>query len=282
MAFNGTKFQCLKYGHNSNIKSQYDYFSGDLEEIIEETSDTRDLGIIMSSSGDFTEQCNNVIKKAKKRSGWICRSFLRNDMSFMKRMWKTYVQSMIDFGSQVWCPTDLSNISNLESVLRHYTERIDDLHKYDYWTRLNKLKMNSIQRRFERYRIIYVWKIRNGLVPNFGLQFSRNDRRGLMVDIPFLKSNVRNSIKTLRDQSLKVHGGRMYNLLPVEIRDFTGTLNDFKSLLDDFLSKIPDQPHGPGLYSEPVSRVTCRNSNSIIDWIHHLKLTERRPKIDEN
>ena len=38
MAFNGTKFQCLKYGYNDDIKSEFDYFSEDLEEVIEETT----------------------------------------------------------------------------------------------------------------------------------------------------------------------------------------------------------------------------------------------------
>ena len=67
----------------------------------------------MSSSGDFTGQVNQIVKRAKKRAGWIHRSFIKNDREFLKRMWKTYIQSMIDFGSQVWCPVDPSNIMNL-------------------------------------------------------------------------------------------------------------------------------------------------------------------------
>ena len=51
-------------------------------------------------------------------------------------------------------------------------------------------------------------------------------------------------------------------------------------MLDEFLSKVPDQPHGPGLYPEPISRISCNNSNILIDWIRHLNLTERRPILD--
>jgi len=50
-------------------------------------------------------------------------------------------------------------------------------------------------------------------------------------------------------------------------------------MLDEFLTKIPDQPHGPSLDPEPVSRNTCQNSNIITDWIRFLNLTERRPDI---
>ena len=91
-----------------------------------------------------------------------------------------------------------------------------------------------------------------------------------MVNIPVLNSKVKSSVKTLREQSLLVHGERMFNL---KLRNFIGPKEGRK-----FLAKIPDQPHGPGLYPEPISRITCNNSNSITDWIYYLKLTDRRPE----
>ena len=102
------------------------------------------------------------------------------------------------------------------------------------------LKMYSQQRRFERYRLIYIWKVISGKVPNYGLKFSHNERRGLMVDIPTLKSKVRDSVKTIRGQSLTYHGGGMFNMLPSHIRSFQGETDRFKAILDDFLSNIPD------------------------------------------
>ena len=46
--------------------------SGDFDKVIEEVSNTRDLGIIMSSSGDFTDQVNLIVKRAKKgQDGFI-------------------------------------------------------------------------------------------------------------------------------------------------------------------------------------------------------------------
>ena len=125
---------------------------------------------------------------------------------------------------------------------------------------------------------MYIWKILNGNVPNFGIKFSKTDHRGIMVEIPFLNSKVKDSVKTLREQSLLVHGGRMFSLLPVKLRNFIGPKDEFKTMLDDFLAQIPDQSHGPGLYPEPISRVTCNNSNSITDWIYFLNLTDRRPE----
>ena len=36
----------------------------------------------------------------------------------------------------------------------------------DYAQRLNKLPITSIQRRHERYKILYAYKVKEGLVPN--------------------------------------------------------------------------------------------------------------------
>ena len=36
----------------------------------------------------------------------------------------------------------------------------------NYWQTLHELKIYSLERRHERYGIIYMWKILEGLVPN--------------------------------------------------------------------------------------------------------------------
>ena len=68
--------------------------------------------------------------------------------------------------------------------------------------------MYSQERRMERYRIMYTWKINQGLVPNCGLEFTdRESRRGLEVVIQKLKSSP--AVQSLREQSFQVHGGRL-------------------------------------------------------------------------
>ena len=73
----------------------------------------------------------------------------------------------------------------------------------------------------------------------------------------------------------------MFNLLPVKLQNFIGPKEDFKIMLDEFLAGIPDKLLGPGLYPEPISRITCCNSNSITDWIYYLNLTDRRPELSD-
>ena len=91
-----------------------------------------------------------------------------------------------------------------------------------------------------------------------------------------INSKIPKSALSLRDQSLAVHGGKLYNLLPRDIRDFEGSKEGFKNILDTFLKDIPDQPLCTGLYPTPVSSSSNRNSNSLIDWIVYLNIRDRR------
>ena len=93
----------------------------------------------------------------------------------------------------------------------------------------------------------------------------------------------------LWDQSLQIHGGKLFNCLPPNIRSFTGKsdaevstssrIKGFKTLLDKFLEQIPDCPLTQNLYPDPINPITDRNSNCIIDWVNYLKINTRRPTI---
>ena len=97
-----------------------------------------------------------------------------------------------------------------------------------------------------------------------------------MISISKINSKIPKSALTLRYQSLAVHGGKLYNLLPSNIRDCEGSKEGFKIILDTFLKDIPDQPLCTGLYPTPISSSTNRNYNSLIDWIVHLNIRDRQ------
>ena len=192
----------------------------------------------MSEFATYEEHIGNVIKKAKQKSAWINRSFVRNDINFRRKLWKTYIEGAMDYGSQVWSPVCKTKLARMETVLKGFLSNSKNMGKNTYWQNLKIAKMSSIQQRHERYKIFYIWKIINGICPNYGLKWSHNTRRGILIDIPILNSYVPDSIKTIRDQSLTVHGGRMFNLLPAELRNFAGKQEMFKKLLDEFLGRF--------------------------------------------
>ena len=129
--------------------------------------------------------------------------------------------------------------------------------------------MLSQQRRMERYRIIYTWKILEGLAPNCGLTLQPPGRRGRELRVLPLKGKT--SIKTLRTQSFQVNGPQLFNSLPVNIRNISKvSVEEFKGKLDEFLMKIPDEPKVEGLTPGACNQWTAAPSNSRLDQIRRV------------
>ena len=65
-------------------------------------------------------------------------------------------------------------------IQRAFTKHITGMYDLPNTKRLKMLNLNSLHRRRERYCIIYLWKILEGLVPNFSdpIVCSFSDRRG--------------------------------------------------------------------------------------------------------
>ena len=172
MAFNGLKFECLKYGVNRELADSYDYIDSSGSSPITDAQSARDLGVHMDIDGTFTTHITKAVNKSKKLCGWINCSFINKSIELRRKLWRTYVEPVLDYGSQIYCPINLTSISRLETVQRYYTYHTENLQLYNYWERLKMMKINSVQRRQERYRIIYIFKIIQNLVPNPCIIFS--------------------------------------------------------------------------------------------------------------
>ena len=101
MAFNGEKFECTKIGEKDLIKQDYLYTVPNCCGSKNDGINLIDLGVIILDSGDYRDQFFKVVKKVKQRCGWISRIFVNNSINFKRFMWKTYVQGLLDYGSQV-------------------------------------------------------------------------------------------------------------------------------------------------------------------------------------
>ena len=126
------------------------------------------------------------------------------------------------------------------------------------------LKMNSEQRRLERYHVMYIWKIMEGLTPNCGVTWSQmTERNGRLCKIPPLKGT--RSVQTLRNQSFQVSGPRLFNSMPKTLRNMTNcSLEEFKESLDTFLKNVPDEPKSESLTPRATNHISGRQTNSLI------------------
>ena len=80
------------------------------------------------------------------------------------------------------------------------------------------------------------------MVPNCGVEASDNGRLGRLCKIPELTKNPQASIRS-RENSFQIHGPRLFNCLPVQIRTLKNcSVEEFKTELDLVLAKVADEP----------------------------------------
>ena len=200
---------------------------------------------------------------------WILRTFKSRSPELMLTTWKSLVLPILDYCSQLWCPTANGEIQKLEKIQQSFTRKIKlNTPGLNYWDRLKHLRLYSLERRRERYRILYVWKILENHVPNIGIEGNdafrklHSERNGVSVKTPLYRTSIPSKVWKLREGSLQYHGAKLFNCLPKEIRGLTGcSLHKFKQSLDAFLSTIQDKPLLQG-YPSSFSQ-----SNSLVKLI---------------
>ena len=110
----------------------------------------------------------------------------------------------------------LRAVGIIEKVQRAFTKHISGMCFLSYSKCLEVLKLYSLQRRRERYGIIYVWKIIKGLVPNLSdpITCSFSDRRGRACVVCHSGAG---RLGTLKYNSFRWQSIRMFNRLPKAI-----------------------------------------------------------------
>ena len=162
-------------------------------------------------------------------------------------------------------------IQAIEQVQRSYVRKIRGMQDLSYWEQLSTLSLYSLERRRERYIIMYVWRIMEGIAPNFnqpdtgGIKMLYSERRGRSCHVPAISQYIPASSKNIRYSSFGVVGPKLFNMLPLELRNMKNcSLDSFKRQLDKFLKTVPDEPLVPGytLYRRA-------ESNSLIHMVQH-------------
>ena len=157
----------------------------------------------MSNTADFSEHINRVTTTTNQLSSWILRTFKSRNAEIMLTLLKSLVIPRLDYCSQLFNPYKASQKQQLEMIQRSFLRKINGACNLNHWEQLQTFKISSLERRRERYQIIYVWKILEGLVPNFPgsseITPRHSDRRGRSC---FQRSLNRSSFQHLRSNSL--------------------------------------------------------------------------------
>ena len=257
MSFNDTKFELLRYKGKNNTPQESQYRNMN-NELIEEVNPVKDLGVLMSNDCSFSKHIEKVANSMKNLSGWILRTFSTRDKAVLLTLWKTLVLPIHDYCSQLWSPVLIKQKKLLENIQYSFIRKIKHTKAKNYEDLLHELNLYSLERRRDRYRIIYTWKILEGKVPQTGLIVQKHQRRGRLI--------TSNSHST---NSFNRFAAKAWNELPKKIRDSTYTsVDQFKSDLDSYLTHLEDIPHYYGEHQ--------RRSNN--DFISMTKLRKEDHK----
>ena len=180
----------------------------------------------MSHDCTFSEHIHQTASSARQMTGWIFRTFLTRNPEHLLPIFKTLVISRMEYSCQLWSPNKIKDIQELEQVQRVFTRRVtrDSL---NYWERLRELKLYSLQRRRERYIIMYMWMILEGTVPNPStkrgeeITSHHHPRLGRICTRKTVNS-VSQRLLTIQADSFAYTGPRLFNCLPKSLRDMFG------------------------------------------------------------
>ena len=149
----------------------------------------------------------------------------------MVTLFKSMVFPHMEYCCPLWSPTAIGRIRQLETIQRSFTAKINGLNNLNYWERLRVLGLYSLERRREWYLLIYVFKIIQGFTPNFEIDKFRlrvqlSPRRGRMCIVPSINARSLGSVTRKVEESLAIKGPKLFNALPMDLRNYDGSVND--------------------------------------------------------
>ena len=163
MRFNASKCNIL------SIKPKTFYIYELNKTILNSVTSNPYLGILFTDNLKWGDHINNITKKANSTLGFLRRNLGRCPTVCKKNAYMSLVRSSLEYGSVVWDPYYQKDIDQLERVQRGAARFITG----DYTSRtpgsvkklLKKLDFQTLQERRKQLRLVYFYKIVEGLVP---------------------------------------------------------------------------------------------------------------------
>jgi len=157
MVFNVGKCKVMHMGH-SNPAFNYT-MNG---QVLEETKEERDIGVIVSSNMKPTAQCLRAAKTAQTVLGQLSRAFHYRDRHIFMRLYKQYVRPHLEFSTQAWAPWTEGDRNCLEKVQQRAVKMVSGLKSNIYEERLRELNLPTLLERRHQADMAMVHKILHG------------------------------------------------------------------------------------------------------------------------
>ena len=128
----------------------------------------QDLAIRVSESLSWMDHIGDILNKARQKSACVLSTGIFYDRSpgTMLTLFKSLVRSLLEYCCPLWHSRKIWYNQATETIQRTFTAKIVGMHNLNYWERLQKLHLLSLQWCRERFIIFHMWKIANGKCDN--------------------------------------------------------------------------------------------------------------------
>ncbi len=141
MPFNIKKFHILQVGTRNHI-NEYEMNGTKLDSV----QCVKDLGVSITSSLKFSQQCKDAAGKANRLLGFINRNFSLKNTDAILPLYVSLVRPHLEYAVQFLTPHHAKDIAKLEAVQRRATKMITSLRNKPYEERLARLNLFSLEK----------------------------------------------------------------------------------------------------------------------------------------
>ena len=263
MNLNESKFKFVSHKFHRSLldhlpfRNEYCLYNTAAGNTLEPIDSVLDLGVTVCSDLSWTKHVGIIVSKAQQTLSWALSVFFDRSITSMMTLYKSFVRSKIEYCCPLWHSRKFTDVQMIESLQRTFTSKIVGMERLDYWQRLKKLNLLSLQRRRERFIIFHMWKIVYCKITNdLNIHFRFTDRRGITALIPSIQ-RTNSKAQTLYDNSFALIESRLWNFLPTHI-SVISCFSTFKIKVDNLLSQYPDKP--------PIQGYPYVHDNSLLSF----------------